>query len=188
VTEPGAAGLGWRLNYLANILATGGIVAHPTEGVFGLGCDPFNDAAVRRLIDLKRRDAGKGLIVLGADVRQLEAVVHAECIQRLPDSDSSPTTYVVRAALGVPSLVRGGRSTVAVRICSHPPVAALCAAFGGPIVSTSANLTGVQPLMTGVGVRLRFGAELDGVLALAVGEAGRPSRVIDLDSGAVLRA
>lgn len=176
----------WRLGRLARILATGGIVAHPTEGVFGLACDPLNARALARTIALKRRDGAKGLIVIGAATEHLAGLAHADDLVRLPATERA-TTWVVRAGPLAPRLVTGGRCTIAVRLCSHRPTAALCHAFGRAVVSTSANRSGSPPVQSALGVRLRFGVSVDGVMGDAVGGARRPSRIVELASGRVLR-
>jgi L-threonylcarbamoyladenylate synthase len=172
---------------LVRCLQSGGIVAHPTEGVFGLGCDPFDTRAVARVIALKRRDGTKGLIVLGARVEHFAGLVHAQDLGVLPKGSDRPTTYVVRAAPGAPVAISGGRDTVAIRLCAHPPVAMLCTVFGRAIVSTSANFSGGRPVMSGLAAHLLFGQQLDGVMSNRVGDAARPSRIVDLSTGNILR-
>lgn len=178
-----------RLRHLARLLADGGIVAHPTEGVFGLGCDPLCASALARVIALKRRDRDKGLIVLGARVSHFAGLADARDLARLPvpAPGARATTYVLRAGPLASAQLTGGRATLAVRVCALPVTAALCERFGRAIVSTSANHSGRPPLRDALAARLRFGTGLDGVLCAPVGGAGRPSRVVDLHSGCVLR-
>ena len=129
-------------------LRRGGIVAYPTEGVYGLGCDPADADAVGRLLGLKGRPAGKGLILI-ADrldalipwLAPLDDVTRARVVPSWP----GPVTWLLPAAPHVPRAVRGDHDTLAVRVTAHPPAVALCAAWGGPLVSTSANRAGGEP-------------------------------------------
>lgn len=172
-------------------LAAGGVIAYPTEGVWGLGCDPRNEDALARLLALKRRNAGKGLILIASDFAQLApylAPVPKAKLEVALHSWPGPETWIVPAASGVSPRLRGGHETLAVRVTAHPLVRALCEAFGSALVSTSANLSGRPPARTALGARRRFGAGLDYVLPGALGGASRPTRIRDLMTGNILRA
>ncbi len=164
----------------------------PTEGVWGLSCDPARPAALRRLLALKRRPPRKGMILVAAQRAQLRrwmAPVGPEKERRLQASWPGPNTWIVRARQGVPSLLTGGRASIAVRVSDHAPVRELCQSFGSALVSTSANLTGT-PAARGspLRVRRRFAGARLPVWPGELGGAARPSRIIDLASGRVLRA
>jgi L-threonylcarbamoyladenylate synthase len=134
----------WHLRLAVRVLQGGGVVVHATEGVWGLACDPQNPAAIRRLLDLKRRPASMGLILIGAGAVQFErelAGLPAIEREQVLTSWPGPVTWVVPNR-GFSSLITGGRFTVALRVPGHPQARALCRAFGGPLVSTSANLSG----------------------------------------------
>lgn len=178
----------WRIRQAARVLKAGGIVAYPTESVFGLGCDPWNPRAVLGLLRLKRRGAAKGLILIAADDRQLTALGIADSIRRetLAGPGPRPVTWLVNAP-GAPRWIRGAHTKTAVRIVNHPVAAALCRAFGGPIVSTSANISGSPPARTALKVRLLFGDRLDDVLGGETGPFDRPSEIRDAETGKVLR-
>ena len=172
----------------------GGVIAYPTEAVFGLGCDPCDEAAIGRVIDLKRRARDKGLIVIAADSAQLDGLIapkaRAEFETRAAQAavDGRATTFVVPAGRLAPLLLCGGRSTIAVRICNHPIARSLCHYADGPLVSTSANRSGSQPARTAVQARRWFLSQVDVIVGGRVGRDARPSRIIDLMSGEVLRA
>ncbi|MFO8156223.1 MAG: L-threonylcarbamoyladenylate synthase [Pseudomonadota bacterium] len=175
----------------AHALAAGGVVAYPTEAVFGLGCDPDNPDAVARLLALKRRPWRKGLILLAADLDQLRpylAPLTPELEARLMASWPGPHTWLVPAARGLSRWLRGEHPTLAVRVSAHPPAAALARAFGKPVISTSANRAGRPPLDTADAVRRTFGARLDHVLSGPTGGQARPTAIRDLVSGEVVRA
>lgn len=172
-------------------LRAGGVIAYPTEGVWGLGCDPDNDEAVAHLLRLKQRDPAKGLILVAASIEQfapwlegLAPELHAPLVASWP----GPNTWLVPDNGRSHALVRGAHDCVALRVSDHPGVAALCRAFGGPIVSTSANRASEPSAMSVTEVQEIFGSELDAVVEGELGGLDRPSTIRDLRSGRVLRA
>ena len=180
-----------RLRLAARAVRSGGVIAYPTEAVFGLGCDPRSQDAVRRLLVLKRRSIGKGLILIAADWEQLAPYVRPLSEERMHEIRGSwpgPHTWLLPARPDVPPWLRGGFETLAVRVTAHPLAAALCRIYGGAIVSTSANRTGGAPARTALQVRLRLRGQIDYLLGGSCGGAPRPSSIRDGRSGAVLRA
>ena len=132
-------------------LNCGDLIAYPTEAVWGLGCDPFNRLAVDKLLSLKGRSVDKGLILVVADLDQCDRITRhlpSELFNRLQTScQSTPviqraTTWLVPSNDSIPDWITGQFDTVAIRVSRHPIVAELCQAFGGMIVSTSANPQG----------------------------------------------
>lgn len=178
-----------RLRRAARLLSAGGVIAYPTEAVFGLGCDPANASALQRIIDIKGRSARTGFILIADRAERLQGWIapDAPAGQRLAAPTDGPVTWVVAAGPRASRLVTGGRSTIAVRITSHPLAAALCRTARMPLVSTSANRHGRPPARTALAVRRRLGRKLDLVLGGATGTARRPSEIRDARSGAVLR-
>lgn len=173
----------------ARIMQAGGIVAYPTEGVYGLGCLPDCQPAVDRLLALKGRSRSAGLILLAADCNQLQAWIAPTPIEvhRLNEIPDCPTTWIVTAQPDAPDWLTGGRRTLAVRITRHPPAAALCRATGSAIVSTSANRTGKAPAVSSLQARLRLGRWLDGILCAPLGTARGPSEIRVAADNRVLR-
>lgn len=174
----------------ARILRGGGVVAYPTEGVFGLGCLPDDFEAVSRILAIKERDPALGLVLIATDVEQLEGWIEWPA-ERRPDLDSKgekPVTWVVPATDDVPYWIRGEHSGVAVRITTHPVAAALCDAADSALVSTSANVHGRPPARNGFVLRRRFGALVDYIVPGTCGPASGPSEIRDLISGKVLRS
>ena len=171
-----------------NVLLRGGVVAYPTEGVFGLGCLPDDLLAVRRVVDIKRRDAAKGLILIAADARQFDGWIALPPGTSLPDPDPLlPVTWIVPPGPGVSPLLRGRHDTIAVRITTNPTAKALCEAAESPLVSTSANLTGRPTARNRLVLRRRFGAVVDYIVPGDCGPAAGPSEIRDFASGRVLR-
>jgi L-threonylcarbamoyladenylate synthase len=174
-------------------LRAGGVIAYPTEAVWGLGCDPFDAAAVRRLLRIKQRDESKGLILIAANLAQIAPLIDTDALphERLQDVLASwpgPHTWLLPCTPPVPAWLRGVHATLALRVSAHPPVVALCAAFDSPVVSTSANLTGSQPARDAEALDPALLALLDGVLEGSTGNLGAPTPIRDAASGIVLRA
>lgn len=180
------------LRRIRDRILAGGVGAYPTEGVWGLGCDPRNPRAIQRLIRLKGRGAGKGLIVIASDTAQLEGLVQwpaeASIRERMHATWPGPVTWVMAAAGGLPALLTGGRSTVAVRVTDHPPVIALCRHAGRALVSTSANRSGRPPARRRWQVARTFGNGLDWLLPGPLGGQRGPSEIRDAATGRILRA
>ena len=174
----------------ADALRAGGIVAYPTEAVWGLGCDPRNEGAIERLLALKGRPAEKGLILVAAGFGQLRPFLQpldAEREAAVLATWPGPVTWVWPAGPAVSPWLRGKHESLAVRISDHPLVVALCEAFGGPVVSTSANRSGEPPARTREDVVASLGDALDFVLDGETGGRERPSEIRDARTGAILR-
>lgn len=174
----------------ARALANGGVVAYPTEGVYGLGCLPSDIAAITRILRIKRRSWRKGLALIGASIEQVEALVDLPndgLREEILSSWPGPMTWSLPARPGVPRLLTGGRPTLAVRVTAHALAAALCERAGSALVSTSANRSGQAPLTTALAVRRTLGAELDFVLGGALGGLDGPTAIRDGITGAYLR-
>ena len=181
----------WQLVQAARHVNAGGVIAYPTEAVYGLGCDPRDGAAVLRLLKLKQRPIAKGLILIAARFEDLQpyiAKLPAETLSKLRKSWPGPVTWLLPARLEVPYWLRGSHATLAVRVTAHPLAAALCRACGGVLVSTSANISKRPPARTALAVRRCFGADIDYVLNGALGGLDKPTRIIDAQSGRVVRA
>lgn len=175
-----------------SLLQRSGIVAYPTEAVWGLGCDPFDEAAVLRLLALKQRPVDKGLILIAGTLGQLEGLLDWDALptDRREDVYASwpgPHTWIVPATGRVPHWIAGAHDGVAVRVSVHPTVVALCAAFGGPLVSTSANPAGAPPPRTLEAFDAGLLAALDGLVAGTTGGLDRPTVIRDARSGDALR-
>ncbi|MGI9292582.1 MAG: L-threonylcarbamoyladenylate synthase [Pseudomonadales bacterium] len=183
--------MSFKLRHVANVVASGGIVAYPTEAVWGLGCDPNDPDAVLRLLRLKQRDWRKGFILVAASMAQLEPYLSTLSVaqrQQLALSWPGPTTWLVPHDGGVGIGICGEHSTLALRVSAHPIVQALCNLCAGPLVSTSANPDGLQPARDRLTVRRYFGDAVDGYAPGAVGGAAKPSEIRDLVSGEIIRA
>ena len=180
-----------RIRIAAQQLRQGGVVAYPTEAVWGLGCNPFDEMAVARVLELKARPVEKGLIVIAANLTQLEPFIyHLDDLQRqrLKNTWPGPVTWVVPANEMIPYWLSGRFASIALRVTAHPVAAGLCRAFGGPLVSTSCNPQGRNPAHNIHEVRKYFPGELDAITPGQVGKNIKPTEIRDLLTGSVLRS
>lgn len=171
-------------------LRAGGVLAYATESCFGLGCNPFDVRAIRRILAIKGRPTHKGLIVIAANLQQLRSLIRPLTPAQLATVQRywpGPYTFLLPASRRVPTLLRGRHDKIAVRISAHGEAAALCRALGSPLVSTSANRAGQKSLKTARACRQAFGREQVLTLKGRIGKRRKPSTIIDLDSGRVLR-
>ena len=173
-------------------LQHGGVIAYPTEAVYGLGCDPDNQQAVNRLLAIKKRPQSKGLILIAADYQQLipyidDSQLSHEQKNRVLASWPGPNTWVFPASTHAKPWITGDFDTIAVRVSAHPIVQRLCHHFGKPLVSTSANLSG-QPAINDFAVLTE--QMHNHVDAIVPGETDRnlkPSKITDALTGVVYR-
>jgi len=164
--------------------------SYPTEAVWGLGCDPFNATAVARLLALKERPVDKGLILVGANIEQFSGLLEgltAEQMQQLTASWPGPNTWLVPHHKRMPEWITGTHDSVAIRVSAHPLVAELCR-LTGPLVSTSANPSGLLPAKSRLRIEQYFHGQLDAVLSGELGQSSNPSTIRDLRTGQVLRS
>ena len=180
----------FHIREAARVLHAGGLIAYPTEAVYGLGCDPMNYDAVERLLLLKHRPWQKGMILIAASIEQLQPYIQpiaAEYQSKLDDSWPGPNTWLIPASEQCPYWIRGTHKTVAVRVTAHPLVQELCNTFGGAIVSTSANHAGKEPAKSPLRVLRDLGGKLAYCLHGDLGGAEKPTVIRDLVSGCVVR-
>ncbi len=171
-------------------VSRGGVIAYPTEAVYGLGCDPWNRSAVCKVLALKRRPVSKGLIVVAAHPDQLRPLVD---FARVPDwreieaSWPGPVTWLLPLNTLTPAWLHGAHDTLAVRIPDHALIQQLCLC-SGPLVSTSANPAEAPPACNPQRVRAYFGRRLDYVLPGETDNNRRPSEIRHALTGQVIRA
>ncbi len=172
-------------------LHQGNVIAYPTEAVWGLGCDPNCRTAVERILDLKQRDMEKGLILVAGSMDQLQPLLEGlspEQREKLEASWPGPVTWIIPDPECLyPEWIRGAHTSVAVRVSAHSRVIALCSAFGGPIVSTSANEAGAVEIRSRLTLERQFGLKIDFIMPGQLGVSDRPSEIRDLLSGKILR-
>jgi len=151
---------------IVSLLRSGCIIAYPTDTAYGLGGDPFNEAAVERIFEIKGRAESKPILLLVNSEAMAESVTepnplfHSVAKQFWP----GPLTVILSAAPSIPSKLTAGTNTIGVRW----PVAAfatkLVERFGNPVTATSANRSGVASAITAEEVRLQLGDSVDALI------------------------
>lgn len=179
----------WHKRQAVHTLDRGGIIAYPTEAVYGLGCDPWNEDAAWRLLSLKQRPWEKGLILIAAGFDQLQDFVQplpANIFKRVTDSWPGPSTWLLPINDSIPYYLCGKYDTIAVRVTAHKQTAELCQAFGGAIISTSANITGMRPAKTSHEVHWRL-PDVDYILPGLCSGSDKPTAIRHALTGEIIR-
>ena len=169
----------------------GGVVAYPTEACFGIGCDPSNQYAVRRVFRIKGRPSGMGLIVIADCIDRVLPFIDTTDLSILTGPMASwpgPYTWIFPADARLKNYAKNPNGTIAVRVTAHPVAARLCRLLGNALVSTSANRHGCKPLRTPHEVERMLGNELDVVVRAPVGVQRRPTEIRDAATGRLIRA
>ncbi|KOO58819.1 tRNA threonylcarbamoyladenosine biosynthesis protein RimN [Rheinheimera sp. KL1] len=182
-------------------LRQGQVIAYPTEAVFGVGCDPDNHLAIETLLQVKQRPKSKGLILIAADFSQLIPYIAADQLsleqtQLMLDSwrnsagvrDKAAVTWVVPASARCSDWLTGQFDSIAIRVCDHSVVQQLCLAFGKPITSTSANLSGLEPCRSAAEVRQQLADKVAVIVDAPTGGRAVPSEIRDITTGHIYRA
>ena len=183
--------MSWHIREAVRQLTSGGVIAYPTETVYGLGCDPFNGHAALHLIELKKRNIDQGLILVASHFEQLEPLLYpltAAVRKRIARPGQTPVTWVLPCLPAIPPWLRGKHDSLAVRVSNHPVTAALCRHWGGPLVSSSANVHGKRPATSPLDVRRAFDGRLDYILHGTHGCTRRPSEIRNGLTGERLRS
>ncbi len=176
------------LRRAVSCLRRGEVLAYPTEGVWGLGCDPRQRRAFRKILRLKRRPQKKGVLLITGHQRHTYDYWQRDIPLCLDPAQYWPgTTLVLPARARCPSWIRGRHRGIAMRVSAHPGVCRLSAAFGAAIVSTSANPAGKKPARSLRQVLRYFGGRVT-ILPARLGGQRRPSRILDARSGKLLRS
>ncbi len=161
----------------------GGLIAYPTEAVYGFGCDPNNQSAVQTLLALKNRSPSKGLIVIASNREQLTPYLEPltpEIISKLDTTWPGPVTWLLPAKAATPDWLTGTHSTLACRVTNHPLVLQICNSLNSALVSTSANLENRQPCRTRIQVQKQFNHTNQLlIIAGATGDLNQPTTILD---------
>lgn len=177
----------------ADVIQQGGVIAYPTEAVYGLGCNPDNGEAVHRILQMKRRPVSKGLILIAANIEQLQPYVDfqqlkPEILSTIEASWPGPNTWLIPAKQKTPKWLRGHHKTLAVRVTAHPVARALCEAANSALVSTSANISKHPPATTSKQCHFVFRQQLDHIVSGDVDTKASPSTIRDALTGEIIRA
>lgn len=181
-----------ELPRIVAVLRAGGVIAYPTEAVYGLGCDPRSEAACARIFALKQRSPTQGMLLIASEFAQVAPYIDldatpAAAIERAQATWPGPQTWIFPRARTVPAWIAGTHVGIALRVTAHAPAAELCASFGGALVSTSANRHGEEPSHSAAEVQLAFGKSIDAILDGALGGLERATPIRDAISGTSIR-
>jgi L-threonylcarbamoyladenylate synthase len=184
----------WQIKQAALAVDSGGIIAYPTEAVYGLGCNPDNSEAVLRLLTLKQRPWEKGVILIASCIEQLEpyAQLNAALLKRITPTWPGPVTWILPAREDIPPLLhkesQGEANTIAVRVTAHPIAAAICDEVGHALVSTSTHVSNHLPARTPFQVRNIFHNEIDYIVHGATGNIKKPTEIRDAKTNRIIRS
>ena len=178
----------FSIRHAADIINHGGVIAYPTDTIYGLGCDPFDADAVASLNDIKQRPLSKQFILLAGHVDQVSALVDLDDEQRNTlMQTSTPTSWVIDAKPTAPPWLVAGDGTIAIRISKKDVVQRLCHSLGHAIISTSANPSGKPPAKNALELHKYFHHKVDKILATNEKLTASPSKVIRLCDNYVIR-
>ena len=179
----------WKLRQAVSVLNAGGVIAYPTEAIYGLGCNPWDINAIRRILAIKKRPCHKGLILVAANFDQLHDFIQPvpeATLKKIKASWPGATTWLLPVRKSAPIYLSGKHDTIAVRVTAHCQTAELCQQFAGAIVSTSANIAGKPPAKTAHHVRLKLSG-IDYLLPGPCSGASKPSTIKDARTGKIIR-
>ena len=170
-------------------LQHGGIICYKTDTLYGLSCNPYSAAAVQRISDIKQRRGNKNFIVLASKFEQLTPLLHPEVIaqQNKLRHNAQPTSWIVRASDTAPGWLTAGDGSIAIRISQDPLTEKLCRRLHGPLVSSSANISGRRTIGNALQCRRTFGRQVDLILVSGHHATGEPSRLVRLCDNKILR-
>jgi len=176
------------LNKAAATCNEGGVIAYPTESVFGLGCDPLNEQAVYKILQLKNRSIDMGLILIASDIEQLTPFIDITAKQRKQlTKTTKPITWLVKPSNYTPEWITGKHNKIAIRITLHPLCKQLCERTNYPLISTSANPSGHKPAKNRLQVFNYFGNSIDYLLPGKIGKLNKPTEIRDLETNKIIR-
>ena len=178
----------FSIRHAAHIIKNGGVIAYPTDTIYGLGCDPYNVDAVNRINQIKNRPSDKHFILLTSNIHLVQALFDSNDAQKKIMTESAePTSWIVAANTNAPNWLTNKSGTITIRISQHPVVKKLCSALGRPIISTSANLSGKRPARNGLELYQFFYKKVDKILLASRTLSTKPSKIIRLCDNHVIR-
>jgi L-threonylcarbamoyladenylate synthase len=160
----------------------GDIIIYPTESVYGLGCDPYNYSAVKKLLEIKQRSVDKGLILIAGNIQQILPMIRPKSASDLANALKTwpgHNTWVFPKSKLVPHWVSGNHQTIAVRVSKHPTVIELCNKLNSSLISTSANLSNQEVLTSIKALKHIFGDKIAAYIDAPLGQESLPSQIRD---------
>jgi L-threonylcarbamoyladenylate synthase len=176
------------IRHAAHIIRHGGVIAYPTDTIYGLGCDPYNQDAIARLNHIKQRDPDKQFILLAGSIEQVKPLLVLDAAQeKTIVQNTESTSWIISASSKAPGWLTGDQHTIAIRITSNHDVCRLCSMLGHAIVSTSANLSGRPPANSPLQLHQQFHHKVDKILVADKQPTAKASKIIRLSDGRVIR-
>ena len=178
----------FSIRHAAHLIKRGGIIAYPTDTIYGLGCDPYNPDAVALINTIKHRPSNKPFILLAANIDQIKSLVLLNKKQEDTITENTqPTSWIISASKHAPSWLIDENNTVTIRISQNHTIENLCSALGHAIISTSANISGKKPARNTIDLHRYFHHSVDKILASDQKLMNSPSTIIRLCDNHVIR-
>lgn len=178
----------FSIRHAAHIISHGGIIAYPTETVYGLGCDIYNAAAVEKINLIKQRPRNKQFILLAGNIDQIKPLIKiSDEEESIIKSTTVPTSWIIDASPNAPEWLTDNNNTLTIRISTSHLVKKLCHILGHAIISTSANISGKKPAKTSLDLHMAFHNKVHKILASSNELSGKPSKIIQLCNNRVIR-
>jgi len=177
-------GLTSQIDKAVGILKKGGVIAYPTDTIYGIGCDAFNEIAVKKLLRLKSREQGNPLPVAVSDIKMLKSIafLSKENEKIVRELLPGPFTFIFRKKSNISDLITARLNTIGVRIPDNDIALAIIKKAGFPIITTSANFSGKQPAIESGQVDLKVDFVVKGECKYK-----KASTVIDLENKKIIR-
>jgi L-threonylcarbamoyladenylate synthase len=178
----------FAIRHAAHIIKHGGIIAYPTDTIYGLGCDPYNPDAVEKINTIKQRPANKQFILLAANINQIRPLILIKKEQeKIITQNTLAISWIVKASTSAPPWLVGNSKTLCIRISKHDEVQRLCNALGHAIISTSANLSGKKSAINALELHKYFHHRVDKILIASKKQGSKASKIIRLCDNRVIR-
>jgi len=178
----------FSIRHAAYIINNGGVIAYPTDTIYGLGCDPYNQEAVERINLIKCRPHNKQFILLAGNIDQVKPLIDiSDRQQENIIRKTEPTSWIVKASKRAPAWLTDADNQLTIRISKHPLVQKLCQRLGHALISTSANISGRNPAKNSLQIHSYFHSSIDKILATNKSLTARPSTIIRLNDNTIIR-
>ena len=178
----------FSIRHAAHIIRSGGVIAYPSDTIYGLGCDPYNPGAVERINTIKQRPSNKQFILLAGNIEQIKPLIQISKDQEiLLTQNNEPTSWVVNAKPSAPNWLTDNNNTLTIRISNHENIKQLIHILGHAIISTSANISGKKPATNALQLHQYFHRKVDKILISNTKQSGKPSKIIRLCDNYIFR-
>lgn len=178
----------FSIRHAAHIIRQGGIIAYPTDTIYGLGCDPYNADAVAHINAIKQRPQDKQFILLAGHIDQIKPLVLLTSEQeKLIMQTREATSWIIDASKKAPLWLLDKNHSLTIRLSNHEVVKKLCKNLGHAIISTSANPSAKMPARNSLELHRYFHHALDKILATNQKLIAKPSKIIRLRDNSIIR-